>query len=412
MRTKERIKTILLVVLLCGASFLTYLTWTSYTGQNIGSAGVQGAEFFATVAQQESAMPFSISYKTEAGRFGAAYHSGSVNSIYDKVRNLIASALGDNFKEVEEPVWNEALLESQVLVDYEGNLPLFVLAKALGASKEVPEIYCRYLLVTEDATYLKDSQRDKFYACSHDLGSTEFAKAFETLNATKCATAYELGSTRVAGETLVFDNNISSFGINSINITDGFTDGQLSALLKIFGMNYNTCGRHTEKDGSRVFVEDLSTLKITPDGYLTFESEEEGELALSILTEGAMPTVEEIVEGSDGLMAELNALTGGDGVLYIREVYDDGVVKYGRSFGGIPIDKGGNGYSAELYLTGNRVTCLNYHMRVYTAGTTVFSALPQKLAIASVPGKSFGVLSLRYRDNSGGGIEAQWYVKK
>lgn len=412
MKTKERIKTILLAVLLAGAVFLTYLTWTSYMGTNTG--GGDTVTIMATGQTQGVIAPFAISYKTETGRFGAAYHAGSVSSVYEKVAPLITEAIetAGSAKNINKDVWNNALSHKGVLVDFEGNIPLFALAGSLGTQWDGADAYGRYLLITENGMFLKDTWIDEYYAFAHELEAEQITEVLAGLNASKCLLAYEAGSSRVSGETLVFDGNISSFAINSINVTDNFGDAQLNSLLKVFGMNYNTCGKHTEQDGSRVYIEDLSILKISPDGYVTYESEEEGELALSIPAVGATPTDRELLDGANNLMSSLSSFAGGDASLYLREFYEDGSVKYGRSFGGIPIDRSGSGYSAEIYFNGKRVTRLSFHMRAYTAGTTVVTALPQKLAIASVPGRTFGVLSLRYTDNASGGIEATWYVKK
>ncbi|MBR5479780.1 MAG: hypothetical protein IKU84_06340 [Clostridia bacterium] len=411
MRTKERIKTILLLVLLFGAVSLTYLNWTSYTGKN-DTYDANEATLNTSVAKQNMATPFSVSYKTDEGRFGAAYHGGSVNALYDKLRPYIAEALSGNMHETSEVFWISALDKKGVLIDYEGNIPAFALASDLGSDAVMPDVYCRYLLITEDNIYLKDTQREVYHVITHKLGEKWLDGALFGLNATKCTLAYEAKNTRVSFETLMFDRNISSFTINSVNSQTTFGDSQLSALLKVFGMNYNTCGRHIEKDGSKVYIEDLSTLKISPDGYVTFESEDASELSLSIPSQGEKPTVQEIVEGAGSIVDMLCSFAGGDASLYLREVYEEGTIKYGRSFGGIPIDKSGSGYAAEVYLSGNKVVRLGFHMRGYTATATATYTLPQKFAIASVDEGNFGVLSLRYNDNSLGTCEALWYVKK
>ena len=158
MKTKERIKTILLVVLLFGSVFLSYLVWTNYTG-NVGGSGAQSITTGTTTARQSGATPFAITYKTDAGRYGAAYHGGSVKSVYDKVSPTIATALNDDLRRVNESTWSDALSLKGILVDYEGNLPLFMIGKDLGISDKMPEVYCRYLLMTEDYIYIKDKNK-------------------------------------------------------------------------------------------------------------------------------------------------------------------------------------------------------------------------------------------------------------
>ena len=71
MKTKERIKTILLFVLILGAAFLTYLNWTSYTANQTRGGGMV-AEYTVAAQGVRTLAPFAISYKTEVGRFGAA----------------------------------------------------------------------------------------------------------------------------------------------------------------------------------------------------------------------------------------------------------------------------------------------------------------------------------------------------
>ncbi len=414
MKTKERIKTILLFVLLFGAVFLTYLNWTSYTANQRQDGGsIDLGDISGTVRDQKTVAPFAITHKIEKGRFGAAYNSNSVALVFNQVQPLLLSAFNSEsgVSKISETVWQDELTKNGVLVDFEGNVPLYLIAKQVGAEFEREGVYGRYLLLTENGLFLKDTDRGEYFAMRHDLNSADFSN-LEKINATPCSLAAELGGTRASGETIVFDNQISSFTVNSVNVTDGFTDTQLAGLLKIFAMNYNTCGKHIDKDGSRVYVEDLNTLKISPAGYVTYESEaSDDEMSLTISAEGESPTEREAVEGADAIISALMSLAGNDAPIYLRSVSTT-EIKYGRSIGGIPIDRSESGYSAEVYLQGKRVTRLNFHLRAYQSSGNVIYTLPQKLAIASVPGKTFAIISLRYADTGSGGMEAQWFVKK
>jgi len=113
---------------------------------------------------------------------------------------------------------------------------------------------------------------------------------------------------------------------------------------------------------------------------------------------------------AEKIIQSLEAKTGGEASLYIRNT-DDNTITYGRSFGGIPVDRSESGYSARVEFSGKSITRLEFYMRAYS-GNGIVSLLPQKLAIASIPRDGGRVLSLRYADSGMGSVDAQWYYKQ
>ena len=427
MKTKERLKTLLLTVLLVGAIFLTYSIWfyDLSASQSLvwGSDGNYNEEVLsALVANDEmtNPFPFAISYLNDSGRFGAAYHYNSVNGVYEKTKSTLARALdsADGFQECTDKQWSDGLLHKGILFDFEGNAPVSLIARSAGV-----ENYnrfsdsARYVLVLPNEIYIKNTITGHHYRAKHSVSGEAIVAIMSGLSAAKCSLAMDIGDERVAGETLLVSGNISSFIINGHNPAESFTESQLLSMLKIFGMNYNTCGKNTEQDGTRVFIEELNILEIAPDGQITYTSErQDNEISggISVSDGTAALTQSEAIAASNSVVARLLQLSGGDGKMYMREMQRDDerfVFKYGWSFGGIPVDRQKTGYCASVEIEGGRICQIEFYMRSYESSGSITYCVPQKLAIASFADSEKNNISLRYTDVGNSGIEAQWYSK-
>ncbi len=427
MKTKERIKTLLLLVLLLGAGFLTYSIWfyDSTGADGLLSGWISGGDYeynnetLTELMLEESAeevVPFVISYHNERGRFGAAYHAESVNRLYQKTLAILREALStvSGSERVSEAAWHAALRGDGILYDFEGSVPLAALAMQVGAENAGRlGASGRYLLFAGDCFYFKDPASGAILRLPHALGDTELHRVMNGMSAAQCTLALEREGRKVVAETPIFDEAISAYTVNGFNSAAFFDEAQMSSLLKIFGMNYNTCGKYTEKDGTQVFIEELNVLKIAPDGYVTYTSEEESG-GVPIASMGDAPAQDEVLSAACGMIARLSYLAGGNGATYMQSMTAQGstgwTLRFGWSFGGIPIDRQKTGYSAEIMVTGRNMTSIGFYMRSFENAGGVVSLVPQKLAAQAVDGTA-AALGLRYTDGGGANLTPQWYVK-
>lgn len=424
MKTKERIKTLLLTVLFIGAVFLTYSIWfyDVSVSHSFSWSDDSYNELQSVIIDENTAavIPFAISYRKGSERFGAAYHYGSVNSLYEKIsptlRYVLTNAASPSVCDISE--WYAALSKDGVLIDYEGNSPISSIAKSIGA--EVGGKYpqsSRYILITASELYFKNSKTGECMKSKHGLNAQDVLSLVDSMSAAKCSLALDEGNTKVTPETPLFNEKISTFTLNGYNSFESFDDTQMLALLKVFNMNYNTCGKHTEQDGTRVYIEDLNILKVMPDGYIEYTSEEkDGDEIGGILVSDAGNALTQIetVEAANGIVARLLRFAGGDGKMYMRDATKDGNVwemSYGWSFGGVPVDRQETGSCADIVIDGGRITHIGFYMRRYESGGSIVYSIPQRIAIASISGGNGLDFSLRYTDGGSSGIEAQWYTK-
>lgn len=433
MRTKERIKTLLLCVLLIGAVFLTYSIWfyDSPTADGLLTNLWKNSEYeyndetLTELMLEESAaeiVPFAISYRNEKGYFGAAYHGESVNRLYQKTVAILREALS-TVSDVDaciEKDWQTALRAKGILYDFEGVVPLAALALQTGAENaDRFTAFGRYLLFAENNFYIKNPSTGECFRLQHGLNAAELRRVMDGMSAAKCTLALEAGNRKIAPETPIFEEAISAFSVNGYNPVSFFSEEQMLSLLKVFGMNYNTCGKYTEKDGTQVYIEDLNVLKIASDGYITYSNEhgdEDAQGGIIIASTGDIPTQTEILQAANGMIARLSYLAGGNGATYMQNVMRQEekatwVLRFGWSFGGIPIDRQKTGYCAEISVNGKRITGVGFYMRSYESAGSIIGVVPQKLAVAAVNGDKQGALGLRYTDGGGSGLIPHWYVK-
>lgn len=432
MKTKERIKTLLLSVLLVGAVFLTYSIWfyDSPTADGFlanlwdNNDYEYNNETLAELMLEENAaeiVPFAITYRNEKGRFGAAYHGESVNRLYQKTVAILREALStvSSAGACTQAEWLDAIRKNGILYDFEGVVPLAALAMQTSAENaDRLTAFGRYFLFAADFLYIKDPNTGECVKLQHGLNTAELRRVMDGMSAAKCSLALEAGNKNIAAETLLFDDAISAFAVNGYNPVSFFSEEQMLSLLKVFGMNYNTCGKYTEQDGTQVFIEDLNVLKIAPDGYITYTNEhgDDEQGGIIIASTGDVPTQTEVLQTASGMIARLSYLAGGNGATYMQNVSRQMEsaswgLRFGWSFGGIPIDRQKTGYSAEIAVTGKRITSVGFYMRSYESAGSVISVVPQKLAAAAVEEGAQGALELRYTDGGGSGLVPQWYVK-
>ncbi len=423
MKTKERIKTLLLTVLFVGAVFLTYSIWfyDASPSQNFMWNDEYNELSSVMIEERTSAViPFAISYRKGEARFGAAYHYGSVNGIYEKITQTLRYVLNTatTFSSCSEDTWYAALSGNGILIDYEGDAPLCAIADSINAENGDRYVQsARYILLSPEGLYIKNSSTGETHIARHELSESNILTLIDSMSAAKCTLALDTDNEKVKPETMLFDGKISTFTLNGSSAVASLDEMQMIAFLKIFGMNYNTCGKHIEKDGTRVYIEDLNVLKVFTDGYVEYageykENDNFGGLLISDV--GTALTYSETVKAVNEIVAQLSHFTGGDGKMYLRSVVREGSkwsFGYGWSFGGVPIDRQETGDSAYVDIESNRIMRMGFYMRKYENGGSIVYPIPQKLAIASVTDGSESDFSLRYTDGVVSGIEAQWYTK-
>lgn len=182
-------------------------------------------------------------------------------------------------------------------------------------------------------------------------------------------------------------------------------------LLTALDFNAHTLSRYTESSGIEVVEESPRTLRISPDGDVSFSSR--GDVALSLYqvpVSGETPTALEAVQAAQRLA---QALTGGTDAspLYLRaaEPTEDGwIVRFRYQAGGVAVLFPDEADALAVTVSGAAITAFTYRSRSYSPAEELSLLLPASMA-AAIAGSVGGTgLSLGYVDTAPGQMSAQW----
>lgn len=427
MKTREYLKNLLIVVLLIGLGYLAIVTWTANSpGDDLFGlfSGEDAAFEGGSESPEIDVYPLGVSVKNQFGRHGAVYDDTTADAVYSRTQTLLRDAVktAKAGKTVEEAAWLEAICaQFSVLYDYQCDVPLSVVSFWLGRSgQELFEPYrMRYLCLAEVGGTVcllgKDRSGDVRFCFPTEVSGETFRAQLDLIQPNEVLLAAE-NETGTNPEMLL--SAITQVPVlNTVNESQTLREDEINELLKGLKFNPNTVSRHVEQDGTRIFVEDISTIKISPNGMLTYSDlreESEYDTGITVSADGSS-TVWEKTEAARELVSLLDRYSNSQGRLYLERVVESQnqvEVLFHREVGGVPIDCGTNGALARVLIVGNRVTEVEFLLRRYEVTTSPCVILPAKLAAAALADEGNRELSLRYSDTGTESVEADWYVIK
>ena len=186
-------------------------------------------------------------------------------------------------------------------------------------------------------------------------------------------------------------------------------------LLTALGLNAHTLSRYTESGGAEVVEESPRTLRIGPDGAVSFNSRGEAAAPLYQVraSAGDKPEAREALRAAWGLA---EALTEGAGASPLRlrtvEEREDGwTILFRYQLQGLPVYFSDESDALSVTVSGGTITAFSYRCRAYAAAEETTALLPPDMAqaIASLyPGAG---LSIGYIDSGAGEMTAQWLAR-
>lgn len=302
MKRKETFKNISLVVLILISIGLFSNMWFS---EKLWSDGYDFFAFFNVFSDKndESGSAFAISDIVAPRRFvisGGDKRSIVTNSDSDYSRcvsetySLFAGTISD-FSSATYDEWKSGLKSKSILVDFGVPVSAMLLSK-IGITAPENGMFTKILIVPEKsvskqcAIYFENSFSGEISKCTADnrpTVSTLISNLSEGSGAMNIPYAFELGFDSVKlGENEEINQNIlldstislglSNRQIYSAEIKNAVSTQNTGRILKNFFDTGVSVRRYVEKDGSSVFVNRKSTLKISPGGYIEYTAEGEG----------------------------------------------------------------------------------------------------------------------------------------
>ncbi len=182
-------------------------------------------------------------------------------------------------------------------------------------------------------------------------------------------------------------------------------------LLTALDFNAHTLSRYTESSGVEVVEESPRTLRISPDGSVSFSNRGEASPALyQVPAAGDAPTALEAVRAAQRLAQALEEGTDAS-PLYLQaveETEDGWLVRFRYQVDGVPVFFSDEADALSVSISGKAVTAFTYRSRSYLMGTSSSLLLPAAMAAAIASEEGGGGLSLGYVDSGTGTLSAQW----
>ncbi len=302
------------------------------------------------------AFPSSLTYNAEDAPVSTAYQMSSTLESYTELKPVLEAVLETVPEETDEDAWNALCGEQgSVVVDFGRPLSLRLFLQVAGKNDQnVPaDARFRYLVLREQnggseaLVQLVDGRYLRFR--SEAVYASGFSSYFRTLRTGGGAQPVSLigRADSLPGRTvseryerggalerqLVFpaEEGIAPelcFATNPIYVEGRFQEQSLENLLVALSFNPGSISRRTTQEGDQVYIENRSSVRVTPGGEISFQvSEDTAGLAISDLVGGTSPekySVCDVLYAAQSLFSSIEQeLVGGEAVLRFEEAYYD-----------------------------------------------------------------------------------------
>ena len=356
--------------------------------------------------------PVRVAATSSLGRYGSV-SLVTDDDAFEPLRGLLEQALSsasDDYAASSADAFFQALERTSIYYDFLTPLPISVLGELVRTSAEEETISARRLILAEEngsvALYLWDGAEGYYRA-----GTSLSLDALE-----QTVSQYELGNAFFAYESE--DPNARSVAPYSLFLEEEPTLPELSIsipladidhLLLALDFNPNTQFRYVDASGAEVVREGGRTLRIHPDGSVSYQSGSNG--ALAIPSAGEVPTLLEMVTAVNSLLDDLLGVSAGDADLYVAEVEESGgdiVLRFDYQIGGIPVRFTDGESAAEVTIAEGAVSGMTLRIRQYTAESTDSLLLPLRQALAIAVRQEGAELLIGYADSGSSTVSAGW----
>jgi len=387
---------LLIIALLAGAVFLFRETGYSAAVQKKLLPASAESTVQGTGAEQGSTKPngtaqpmAAVVCLPEGGRFGAAYHAETVNAMFYRFSAELGEALGSagTPTEMTETDFYEACLGGcGVYLRFFCPQPLTLLAAWLGTEISSPaendQAELLFLRMAEsDVELCYRNEAGTYYRCTTAVG-TEGLRS-------------RMAEYSPNGISFAFENRLFSGSDGCMPVMEEMEERptlkvsvplpageELNALLQAMGMNSFVASDYSEADGTVVFVDEESTLRLSPTGSMYYRRSVLPARSEPQTLTDAVSIAWQVAEGSIGKSC-------GDAVLIFSgleytEAQNTVTVLLDYAVEGIPV-RLAEGHAAEIVLRGKEIVSARLMFRrcALTEETALLLPFLQANAIAA-----------------------------
>ncbi len=407
----DRLQNVALVVLTLSAVFLLLSFfhlrggWTARFQTLLAVRPAAGGQEEASGVGELLAAPhIMVTSDSEYGRCGRLYTPAG-DALLEKMLPLFGEALGsaDQVGAAADQTLRAGLGRSSLYLDLTVELPLEVVAAWLGERTVFDRAVRAMALTTEgrDTAVL--------YLCG---GEGEIFRYFTALPASAVEALTE--SVSPNGSLFAYETNYAPLAPYTVLVREAEGLPQVRSelpatyssyrLLTALDFNAHTNSRYAEPGGTEVVMDGRRTLRIGPEGTVTYDSGEEDA--------GGRGGALEALRAAGRLAA---ALTGGVDAspLYLRrlEEREDGyLVGFQYQVEGVPVRFPDEADALTVLVRGAGIAEFTCRCRTYVPEEEASVLLPPIMAAAIASLYPEGELSLGYVDSGSGRLHADWLV--
>ena len=407
----DRLQNVALVVLTLSAVFLLLSFfhlrggWTARFQTLLAVRPAAGGQEEASGVGELLAAPhIMVTSDSEYGRCGRLYTPAG-DALLEKMLPLFGEALGsaDQVGAAADQTLRAGLGKSSLYLDLTVELPLEVVAAWLGERTVFDRAVRAMALTTEgrDTAVL--------YLCG---GEGEIFRYFTALPASAVEALTE--SVSPNGSLFAYETNYAPLAPYTVLVREAEGLPQVRSelpatyssyrLLTALDFNAHTNSRYAEPGGTEVVMDGRRTLRIGPEGTVTYDSGEEDV--------GGRGGALEALRAAGSLAA---ALTGGVDAspLYLRrlEEREDGyLVGFQYQVEGVPVRFPDEADALTVLVRGAGIAEFTCRCRTYVPEEEASVLLPPIMAAAIASLYPEGELSLGYVDSGSGRLHADWLV--
>ncbi|WHH57403.1 hypothetical protein [Petroclostridium sp. X23] len=335
---KEKLKTLILILLVVNSLVLTsriwlneklwsndynfFANWRNVVVDVVPWLGQNMKEEASTDASSYLSLKIVVNYGNSNR---VVYVNGQ--EVYDEYLNEISKIMEKLLKGETElknqqsqlkDEWVNALKQKSLLIDLDTPYRMKHMAQFLGIKETPLSGYIKeakeLIIVPGDTisgsitVLVRNAQDGSVFKCYLNYDKSNINRLMEQYAASAAVNhrfSYELGMDKIVNEKIIVDSFVLfPFSKQKINVLGGINpihdENDVKSILRAFKYSTNNLRKYTEIDDTVVYVENDSTLKIHPNGFIEYDAVQEGKgLLLNNLSaagESILPTFRQSLE--------------------------------------------------------------------------------------------------------------------
>ena len=357
-----------------------------------------------------SAVHIAVTGDSVYGRYVQLYEPVD-GPLFQQVGPLFQEALGSasEMGATADKTLQEALGTPSIYIDLTMELPLEVVAAWLGEETAYDRPVRSMALTTEEESavlylYSSDGTIFRYYTALPVSAVTELAAAYPPNNG---SFAYESNYATLAPYTVLTTQTITVPMVQA-SLPAGYSSYN---LLTALDFNAHTGYRYQESSGAEVVMESPRTLRLSPDGTVSYDGSAEATSDLyRVATAEGTPSSAEVLQSGMKLAAALTEGTGAS-PLYLRSMTfsDTGWhLTFGYQSSHLPVIFSDGADALSITITGQTITAFTYRCKAYVPLEDTSALLPSTMAMAIASLHPGSGLSLGYVDGGADTLFAFW----